>query len=326
MTSRQLVLEILEHHKGSFVSGERIAGNLGITRAAIWRAIDELRKAGYEIESSTKIGYRLVKRSDQLSAEGIGSLLPPQIILPIHYHETIDSTNREAKRLALEGAPQGTLVVARMQTGGRGRLGRTFYSPPDSGIYMSMILRPEMDSSLALRITGAAAVAVCRAIEQHAEVQATIKWVNDIHIGGLKVCGILTEGISGFESGRIESVVVGIGLNYTIPTGGFPEDLQQIATAVFTNHIPPGITRNRMVATIAERLLEVLDQLGSSRLTEEYRSRSAVIDKDVQVMQGNETYMAHVIDIADDGSLLVRMHDGTERLLGSGEISLRTVT
>jgi BirA family biotin operon repressor/biotin-[acetyl-CoA-carboxylase] ligase len=102
--------------------------------------------------------------------------------------------------------------------------------------------------------------------------------------------------------------------------------LQQIATAVFTNHIPPGITRNRMVATIAERLLEVLDQLGSSRLTEEYRSRSAVIDKDVQVMQGNETYMAHVIDIADDGSLLVRMHDGTERLLGSGEISLRTVT
>lgn len=323
MASRHLVLAVLEQHKGSYVSGQEIAQRLDITRAAVWRAIAELRKQGYDIEASTKIGYRLAADSDKLSSEGIMSVLPEGLAVDIRYHETIDSTNREAKRLALEGCVHGTVVVSGSQSGGRGRLGRSFYSPPDSGLYLSVVLRPDVASSFALRITSAAAVAVCRAIERHSDRKASIKWVNDIFMDGRKVCGILTEGVSGFESGRIESVVVGIGLNHTEPNGGFPDELTNIAGAVFSSDSTQKISRNQLAADILSCLFELLPQLSDDAFIEEYRQRSIVLGKTVRVMQGNVSYEAVATGITDDGSLVVKTPEGDENILGTGEISIR---
>jgi BirA family biotin operon repressor/biotin-[acetyl-CoA-carboxylase] ligase len=323
MASRQQVLSLLEQHKGSFVSGEEIARHVQITRAAVWRAISDLRSDGYEIEASTRVGYRLAQHSDKISAEGIQMALDPSLVLDIHYFDEIDSTNREAKRLAMDGAPQGTVVVAGRQSGGRGRLGRSFYSPESSGIYMSIILKPNMDSSLALRITSAAAVAVCRTIEQLSDRKAKIKWVNDIYLDDLKVCGILTEGISGFESGKIESVIVGIGLNHSVPEEGFPSDLAGIAGAVFPAGAPVEVPRNRMTAVMLENLFDLFSHVQDVAIMNEYRDRSLVLGRQVKVIQGDSSYEADAVSIANDGSLVVRLSDGRQQILSSGEISIR---
>jgi BirA family biotin operon repressor/biotin-[acetyl-CoA-carboxylase] ligase len=327
MSSKQQVLALLEQCKGSHISGEEIARQLQITRAAVWRAIHDLRLGGHAIEASTKIGYRLLESSDVLSAQGIRSAFTDKryLDLPLYFHENIGSTNGEAKRLALEGAPHGTVVVAGRQSEGRGRNGKSFFSPSDSGLYVSVLLRPELDTAMALRVTSGAAVAVCRAIERMCDRRAGIKWVNDILIDSLKVCGILTEGISGFETGRIESLVVGIGVNHTVPPEGFPQELQGIAGALFIGTPPPEASRNRLAARIVEELLAVVDHMGQVDFMEEYRRRSVVVGQRVRVVQGAVTYEAEATGIADDGALVVRLADGSVEHLRSGEISLRPI-
>ena len=325
MRSKDKVLALLEQHKGSYISGEVIAQQLDITRAAVWRSIQDLRASGHGIEASTKVGYKLQEESDVLSVQGIKSSLHPGTKINLIFHETIDSTNKEAKRLALEKAPNGTVIVAGSQTEGRGRNGKYFYSPPDSGLYLSMLIRPDIGTTMALRITAAAAVAVCRAIETISGKQVGIKWVNDIYYNNKKICGILTEGISGFESGKIESVVVGIGINYKTPQGGFPDDLSNIAGALFNGSIPPQASRNHLAAAIIENLLGVLDDLESPVIMDEYRQRSVVLGKQIVVLQGSESYNATAVSIASDGALLVLAEDGSEQQLQSGEISLRPV-
>ncbi len=326
MTTRHRVLALLEQHKGEFISGERIAEDLHMSRAAIWRAVRELRERGYDIEASTRVGYRLALASDKLSAEGIRSALDWPEPVAIHYFDSVDSTNKIAKQMALEGAPHGTVVVAGAQQGGRGRLGRSFFSPEGSGLYMSVVMRLDLPSSLALRITCAAAVSVCVAVESLGSDPASIKWVNDIYMRGKKVCGILTEGASGFESGRIESVIVGIGVNFSPPQGGFPSELSSIATAIFPDEVPSGVSRNRLCATIMRELLTSASRIDSPELMGLYRSRSAVIGKPVRVFQGGQSYDATVGGIADDGALLVRTADNAMHTLSSGEISIRPAT
>ena len=327
MSSKQQVLALLEQYKGTYISGEEIARQMQITRAAVWRTIHDLRLAGHAIEASTKVGYRLSESSDVLSLQGIRSAFVDASCheLPLYFHESIGSTNTEAKRLALEGTPHGTMVVAGCQTEGRGRNGRFFFSPNDSGLYVSVVLRPDLGTAMALRITSGAAVAVCRAIERVCDRQAGIKWVNDVYIDGLKVCGILTEGISGFETGRIESLVVGIGVNHTLPPEGFPDDLHGIAGAVFPDSVPPGASRNRLAAAIIEELLTVVDHVDEVGFMVEYRRRSVVVGQRVKVLQGTVAYEAEAIGIADDGALVVRLADGSEQQLRAGEISLRPI-
>ncbi|MEA5033046.1 MAG: biotin--[acetyl-CoA-carboxylase] ligase [Sphaerochaeta sp.] len=295
MSSKQQVLALLEQCKGSHISGEEIARQLQITRAAVWRAIHDLRLSGHAIEASTKIGYRLSESSDVLSEQGIRSAFTDKryLDLPLHFHESIGSTNGEAKRLALGGAPHGTVVVAGRQTEGRGRNGKSFFSPSDSGLYVSVLLRPELDTAMALRVTSGAAVAVCRAIERMCDRRAGIKWVNDILIDSLKVCGILTEGISGFETGRIESLVVGIGVNHTIPPQGFPQELQGIAGALFPGTAPPEASRNRLAASIVEELLAVVDHMGQVDCQTEREERDhAMLPLPSECRQRKDSYLA----------------------------------
>ena len=201
MTVKSSLLEMLEKNKGEVLSGERIAGTLGCTRAAVWKAVKSLREEGYHIEAGPNKGYMLAKDTNRLSQEGIRLFLDdPDVRIDIY--DELESTNQTAKKEAMMGeAGHGAFVIARSQTAGRGRRGREFYSPADAGLYMSVILKPQGTIHDSLLITTAAAVAVYRAVEQICGIRLDIKWVNDLFYQGRKVCGILTEAVTDFESG-----------------------------------------------------------------------------------------------------------------------------
>ena len=199
----------------------------------------QLRAQGYLIESVTNKGYRLSSRSDVLSEAGVERYLKATG-LRIQVVDRVDSTNSAMKRMAAEGAPHGSVLIANEQSAGRGRMGRSFYSPPGTGIYMSLLLRPHTDAQRATLVTASAAVAVAEAIEQLAGEPVQIKWVNDIFLDDKKISGILTEAAFGLESGVPEYVVVGVGINACAPEGGFPPELAEIAGSLWQSPVPDG--------------------------------------------------------------------------------------
>ena len=203
MTVKSRLLELLEQHKGETLSGEDIGRELSCTRAAVWKAVNSLRQEGYPIEAGPNKGYMLARESNLISAEGIRLFLEdPQVEIKIF--DAISSTNLEARQLAVSGmAGHGSFVVAMEQTVGRGRRGREFYSPKGSGIYLSVILEPKGTLEGSLLITTAAATAVHKAVKEVCGVKLGIKWVNDLYKDNRKVCGILTEAVTDFESGNM---------------------------------------------------------------------------------------------------------------------------
>lgn len=235
-------------------------------------------------------------------------------------HDEMVSTNTRARELAAQGAPHGTAVLARRQTGGRGRFGRSFYSPDGSGLYISFILRPNLPADRAVMLTSMAAVAVARAMERVADVKAKIKWVNDVYLGTKKACGILCEAGIDFESGRMQYVVAGIGVN--VGSMDFPPELDEIATSL-SNACGQEISRSRFCAELMNELNALYPLLESGAFMDEYRARSNVIGRDITVLRGDERYSATAVDIDDSGSLIVRREDGSEAALHSGEISVR---
>lgn len=321
MTTRASVLCILEEHRGRFFSGEEIASRLGISRSAVWKAVKSLEAEGYAVTAVTNKGYCLAADTDILSPEGIRMHLLPEFAgLPITIHKSIGSTNEDAKALAVAGAVHGTLVLAEEQTAGRGRLGRSFYSPKGSGVYMSMVLRPNLVIADAVLITTAAAVAVSRAIEEVTGLYPQIKWVNDVFIGEKKICGILTEAVSGFESGMVECVVVGIGINVTDP--GFPDAIKHTAGSLFAGS--PGFSRNRLAASVANHLLRLSGTLADRSFLDEYRSRSLILGKPIRYLENNAWHDAVAVDIDNSGGLVVET-DAGRRTLSSGEVSVRPI-
>ena len=203
MTVKSRLLELLEQHKGETLSGEDIGRELSCTRAAVWKAVNSLRQEGYPIEAGPNKGYMLARESNLISAEGIRLFLEdPQVEIKIF--DAISSTNLEARQLAVSGmAGHGSFVVAMEQTAGRGRRGREFYSPKGSGIYLSVILEPKGTLEGSLLITTAAATAVYKAVKEVCGVKLGIKWVNDLYKDNRKICGILTEAVTDFESGNM---------------------------------------------------------------------------------------------------------------------------
>ena len=246
-------------------------------------------------------------------------LKPGEIGAEIEFHAQIDSTNNRAKQLAAQGAPHGMMVIADSQTAGRGRFERKFHSPASGGIYVSIILRPDMDAACAVRITPMAAVAVARAIKRTAGIDAQIKWVNDVYVEGRKVCGILCEGVLG-EDGRMASVVLGIGVN--VAPMEFPPELSGIATSV-SNACGRSVSRIQMLAALVEELDRLYPKLENGGFMEEYRARSNVIGRDVNVLRGGACFAARAVDIDGEGSLIVELPDGRRETLRSGEISIR---
>lgn len=320
--TKDLVLEYLWSHADSCVSGEELAARLSLSRTAVWKAVEQLRGEGYCIESAPRRGYRLLSKSDVLSEQGIRRYLKSEG-LRLRCYEEIGSTNTALKELGNQGEAEGLALVAGRQTAGRGRMGRSFYSPGDTGVYLSLLLRPRLPASEATRITVCAAVAVVETLEALSGRPAQIKWVNDIFIDGKKVCGILTEASLDCESGLVNYAVVGIGVNALAPAGGFPEELRDIAGAVFPERTLPEL-RCRIAAGILDRLWALCGRRELADCYEPYRARSLVLGQDVELLAPDrEPVSARVLDLERDYALRVRLPDGSERRVQSGEVRVR---
>lgn len=319
MSVKDEVLKALEQNKGQSFSGEGLASTLGVSRAAVWKAITALRKEGYLIEAITNKGYMLLEESNLLSEQGIRMHLDEaNAAVALQVHNVIDSTNQGAKMLALQGAAHGTVVIANEQTKGRGRLGRDFYSPASTGIYLSLILKPNFDISKSVLVTTAASVAVVRAIRKVCQCEARIKWVNDVYIADKKICGILTEAVTNFENGEIEYLVLGIGVNCQLPEAGFPDELKEKA-----GNIPISFSRNKLAAEIINQVLHLYEDIENRDFIQEYKEKSMVLGKNIQVIRKGVNKDARALDIDEDGGLLVEYSDGTKEVLNTGEISIR---
>lgn len=323
MSVKTELLSILEANREKDLSGEELAKKMGVSRTSIWKAVKALKAEGYLIEAANNRGYRLQEKTDVLSEEGIRLELDKKYQdFSIEVHKVLDSTNEEIKRRVLDGAAHGLTILAEQQTKGKGRLGRNFYSPAGTGIYMSILIKPELEGSDAVLITTATSVAVCRGIRKVLGLEPQIKWVNDIYLRDKKICGILTEAISDFEMGRIDSVIVGIGINYS--TDDFPEELKERAGSLGAgNHVP----RNELVAAVLNEFWDIYNDITGRKFMEEYRRRSNVIGKEVRFLEKNVWREARALDIDEDGGLLVE-YAGSEgetvkRTLHTGEITLR---
>jgi len=322
MTTKHLVLEILEKNRDKSVSGEYIADLLSISRNMIWRAIKDLRNDGYLIEAITNKGYRLTGDNDIISVEGIKPfLLLAGISESIMVYAEIDSTNREAKAQAINKAAHGTVIISNSQTSGKGRHNRDFYSPPGSGLYMSFILHSSvLRFTNPTAITAYAALCVCEVIENICDMKPSIKWVNDIFLNGKKIGGILTEAITDFESGGVHEIILGIGINISTKTEDFPKEIKEYASSIYPDG-NPHITRNRLAAEIINRIL-LSDTPAETELLERYKKRLFMLGANITVIQGRERYTAKALDINEHGHLIVQEQNGEIKTLSSGEITV----
>lgn len=323
MTTKEKLLALLEDSKGTFFSGEEIARTLQVSRAAVWKAVNALREDGYTIDAATNKGYRLSPDSDILSPQGIRRFLKPEYRdLDLTVLPTAPSTNALVREKANQGRPEGCVIVACEQTDGRGRYGRQFFSPIDSGVYLSLLLRPTAYSpQQATCLTAAAAAAMCQAIEAVTGQQPGIKWVNDIFLHGKKVCGILTEAAVGLETGTLNYMVLGAGVNLYPPVKGFPEEIQPIAGSVLERSCPEA--KNRLVGEFLNRFWDFYTHPECRTYLEDYRSRSLAIGQNVTVLSAGRAVSAYAYGIDDDFRLLVRYENGDTEALSYGEIRIQ---
>jgi len=323
MSTKTNVLSALESRRGDYVSGQELAETLNRSRTAVWKAVKTLREDGHGIVAVTNRGYSLLSGSDLLSEEGLRAALPERYKnCPITVLRVTDSTNTQTKKCAVDGAPHGTLLLAEEQTAGRGRYGKTFFSPYGAGLYMSLLLKPAVRDADLQMITVAAANAVCTAIEKLTQLEPKIKWVNDIYLDGKKICGILTEAVTDFETGSVESIIVGVGVDCAIDQSTLPEELRGIVGSIGKERI----SRNQLAAEIASGILDSFHDLSDRAIIDLYRKKSMMIDREIYFMRGGQRFQARVTGISDSGALLVRLPSGEETALTSGEVSIGSLS
>lgn len=320
--TKEDVLSLLR--EGGFVSGEQISGRFGVSRAAVWKLIAALRQEGYQIDSVTNRGYCLRQEPDRLTRERICALLGahPWSGLVRVYGE-VDSTNTVAKQLAAEGAPEGTVVIADSQTAGRGRMGRSFFSPPGQSVFISVVLRPALAPTELTHLTAVSALAVCDTIEASCGLQAGIKWTNDVVYEGHKLCGILTELSIEAETGVVQYAVVGIGFNCNQRTEDFPPELRQMAASISgcTGQL---VDRCALAAQAVVELEHMSSALGQKHETlARYAARCVTLGKDVRIVRGDEVRLAHAVGIDENAALQVVYPDGSRGVVNTGEVSVR---
>jgi len=320
MTSNE-VLKYLSDRPGVYASGQAIAGELGVSRAAVWKAVESLRAEGYGITSVSAKGYRLDGVPDRLGErEMLLGLSTRMMGGNVHAFEKLESTNTTAMKLASDGAPEGTLVVSDAQSAGRGRLGRRWASPPGKNIYASVILRPEFPPSKAPLVTLAASVALCRAINSYAGLEARIKWPNDILADGRKLAGILTEMSS--EPDRVRHVVIGMGVNVNSRPGDLPRDVAGTATSII-KLTGRETSRAGLLQQILGELEAVYDRLvadGADGILEDWRKLSDTIGSKVRVVTQEAEFTGRAIDIDASGALVIERTDGKSISLTSGDV------
>lgn len=326
--SRQKVLDLLKKSQNTYLSGEEIAAQLGLSRTAVWKAVDALRKEGYVIDARTSMGYCLTAAPDALTEKEIRSFLGPTQIMgrEMLCLETVDSTNTYLKRLSLTGAADGTVAVADSQTGGRGRMQRPFQSPPGKSISLSALLRPKIPPARLLPITALCAVAVCTAIERVCGVRPGIKWTNDLVLNGKKLCGILTEMAVEGETEQLQYLVIGIGINVLQQPEDFADGVGEIATSLAIELGRP-VSRPQLAATEIEELDRLYDALKRGDTDDYltlYRRDCVTLGKTVQLIAPDGSRRtAEALDVDEEFGLVVRETDGTEAVVRFGEVSVR---
>lgn len=319
MGTKEQLLRLLEDNRKRYMSGTAMAQTIGVSRNAVWKAVEALRAEGYAVDAVTNKGYALSQENDLLSPQGIERFLPSGNPFAIVVRKRMDSTNSEARRRAVEGAREGTVIVAEEQSAGKGRPGKTFFSPSATGLYLSIVLRPPLAADRSQFITCAAAVATAQAIEQVAGKEALIKWVNDIYCDGRKVAGILTEGVVDMESGRFDHAVLGIGVNVKPPIEGFPNDIADVAGAVLDDRT--GAVRCQLAASMLERFWTLYENVGDASFYDEYRRRCFLLGQPLVVRQGASRIRARAVDLTRDFKLVIELPDKTRRELPYGEVS-----
>ncbi len=321
---RMTIVEMLKKAGEDFISGESIAGELGISRTAVWKHIQKLREHGYQIISRERRGYQLKDAPDLLLPSEIQIGLNTQIIgKEMKYFPSVDSTNRVAKALAYHGAEEGTIVVAEEQDSGKGRLDRNFYSPRGKGIWFSVILRPKILPHDAPKFTLMAAVAVAEAMARF-NLKAEIKWPNDIMFDGRKLVGILTE-ITG-ELARITYMVIGIGINVNMSREDFPEELQSVAASLAEMN-GEDLSRVELFRAVLEefdKLYREVSASGFDKIIERWKKYNVTLGKNVRVISAGdgESFTGKAIDLDEDGALVVETAQG-RRTVYAGDVSIR---
>lgn len=318
-STKEALLNALKNAPSVWQSGAALAEQLGVSRTAVWKAAEELRTDGFALESVPRRGYRLAAEKLPLTAAALRTLLGPSWQTEVW--PCLTSTNDRARALAAEGAPAPALIAAREQTQGRGRRGRSFYSPPGSGLYFSVLLRPSLSSEDALLVTAAAAAAAQRALARLGP-RTQIKWVNDLFLGGRKVCGVLTEAVFDLESGGLEYLTAGFGLNLTAPVGGFPEELAQTAGALFEGE--PPVSAAEIAAAIAQEFAALVSSLPNNDFLSDYRAANLFSPgRTVTVLPSRGAPFSAVVEKIDDRArLVVRSDFGEQHTLCSGEAKL----
>ena len=318
------VLAALEGAQGQYLSGQELAARLGVSRTAVWKAMAALRADGLPIEAVTNRGYALSPTADLLHADAIRALLDPgpARALRIEVYDRLPGTNAALRARAADGEDEGLVLIAQAQSAGRGRNGRSFFSPP-GGLYMSILLRPTLGARQAVQLTVMAAVAGARAAEEIAGVPIGIKWVNDLWKDGKKVCGILTEASLDVESGLLDYAVVGPGFNLVPPSDGWPAELRGIAGSLFDT-APPSGTRARLAAAFLNAFWPLYHSGRLRNFLPEYRQRQVLPGRHVEVRPGRAAPYGATVQGVDDACRLLVRPDGQNTLiaLSSGEVQI----
>jgi BirA family transcriptional regulator, biotin operon repressor / biotin---[acetyl-CoA-carboxylase] ligase len=321
---KEEVLSILKTNPGVYISGQSMCEKLNVSRTAIWKYINALKEEGYAIESVSKKGYRLISSPDLLTCDEVCPFLNTKYIGRNYLHfDTLESTNSRAKELASKPGMNGAVVVSEEQTTGKGRLGRHWVSPKHRGIWMSVILKPDIEPSSVPRIVHIAAAAVVLAMKETG-IEPYVKWPNDIILNGKKVCGILTE-MSG-EINHIDFVVVGIGINANLEPDDIPADMKEKASSIY---METGVTieRKGLAAKVLnhfEHLYEDFLLTGSIDASVKIcRENSILLGKEIRIISRQKELKARAVDISDGGELIVQFEDGRIEPIVSGEVSVR---
>ncbi len=316
------LLELFEQNRGKLISGSDIAKKLGVSRAAVNKAISGLRELGYEFDATSRLGYIFSEKNDIISSCGINKYLNGNKKNIIHLDE-VDSTNTFLKNKAAEGAEEGTVAVTEMQTGGKGRRGKSFFSPRGCGVYFSLLLRPKLKAADSVFITVAAAVAVRRAIKQLLDADTQIKWVNDVYWNSKKLCGILTEASIELESGYLNYAVLGMGINIKPPENGYPEEFafKTANLSEFASPLPDDL-KNKLIAEVLTQFDNLYENLEQKEFIKEYKEASCILGRKIQILSGPFAGTAVAEDIDEDANLVVRLPDGKQASLNSGDVSI----
>jgi BirA family biotin operon repressor/biotin-[acetyl-CoA-carboxylase] ligase len=324
MTVDARILAALREKSGGSISGAELSRELGISRAAIWARIEELRALGYDIEASPHLGYSLVSAPDLLHADDLYSRLGSTRVVgrEIQVFQTTTSTNDLVSRLAQDGAKQGVVVFAESQTQGRGRLGRRWISPARKGLWFSLLLRPDLSPQSATQLTVSAAAALVRAIESQTRLKPEIKWPNDILIGGKKVAGILTEMTA--ELDHVKDIILGIGIDVNLEADELPPDLRDIATSL---RIASGEKIDRAALAVAvlqelDRVYHLVESGQFESVAEEWRGRCQTLGREVSIRMGDRVIRGRAESLDSDGALLLRCSYGRLQRIIGGDVTI----